>query len=101
MYYYQFLLILWRLYEKTLHHNANRGLATPILAQANNCDSFNSNCTGYSSSTGTNYQYDLSNPTEQLRYSIDLDAQMRDARSLDLNRNLDRGMGQYGGGIYE
>jgi hypothetical protein len=34
-------------------------------------------------------------------YSVDLDAQMRDQLSVDPNRNLDRGMNEYGGGIYE
>lgn len=50
---------------------------------------------------GTRYQYDLSDPTDRVSYSIDLDAQMRDKLSVDPNRNLDRNMGQVGGGIYE
>lgn len=45
----------------------------------------------YESSTGHRYEYDLSDPGDQIEYSIDVDAQMRD---------LDRGLGEYGGGIY-
>ncbi|MCI7352182.1 MAG: hypothetical protein PUK61_03485 [[Actinobacillus] rossii] len=73
-----------------------------LSVQANNCNSFdNSGCSGYQSSTGTRYQYDMSNPSERLNYSLDLDAQRRDSNSLDLNRELDRGLGQQGGGIYQ
>jgi hypothetical protein len=55
----------------------------------------------YESSFGTKYQYDLSDPSDSIDYSVDLDAQMRDQLSVDPNRNLDRGMNEYGGGIYE
>ena len=51
------------------------------------------------SSSGALYQYDLSNPVDQLRYSTDLHAQMRDSLSVDPRRELDRSMQQYGGGI--
>ena len=55
---------------------------------------------GYSSSSGNRYQYDLSNPGDRTGYSIDLDAQRRDKMNLDPSRNIDRGVGQFGGGIY-
>ena len=32
---------------------------------------------------------------------VDLDAQMRDRLSVDPARDIDRGLGQYGGGIFE
>ena len=54
---------------------------------------------GYQGSSGSNYQYDLNNPSDRNSYSIDLDAQRRDRMSSDPGRSLDRGMGQYGGGI--
>jgi hypothetical protein len=55
----------------------------------------------YEGSSGSKYQYDLSDLGDKLDYSLDLDAQRRDDMSLDLGRNLDRGIGQYGGGIYD
>lgn len=56
---------------------------------------------GYTGSSGTRYQYDLSKPVDRSSYSIDLDAQRRDQMNLDPGRSMDRGMGQYGGGIYD
>ena len=56
---------------------------------------------GYSGHSGNRYQYDLSKPGDRIRYSTDLSAQGRDSRSLNLRRSLDRGLGQYGGGIYD
>lgn len=62
---------------------------------------YGSDSNGYEGSSGSRYQYDLSNPSDRNRYGIDLDAQRRDQMSLDPGRSLDRGMGQYGGGIYD
>jgi hypothetical protein len=53
----------------------------------------------YQSDAGTSYQYDLSDPLDRLDYLLDLDAQMRDQLSVNPSRLLDRGLGQYGGGI--
>lgn len=50
----------------------------------------------YQGLSGTKYQYDLSNPSDRLTYETDLDAQMRDQRSLNLYRKTENG-----GGIYE
>ena len=61
----------------------------------------NKSNTGYQSSSGARYQYDNSNPSDRLRYSTDLDAQRRDQMNIDPRKNLDRGVGQYGGGIYK
>jgi hypothetical protein len=55
---------------------------------------------GYQGSSGTRYQYDMNNPSDSNRYSTDLNAQRRDQMNLDTRRNLDRGLGQKGGGIY-
>jgi hypothetical protein len=69
----------------------------------------NGNCLGaqvpgsdssdYRGFSGSRYDYDLSNPSDRTRYSTDLDAQRRDRMSLSVGRSLDRGLGQYGGGI--
>lgn len=50
----------------------------------------------YKSSSGTEYKYDLSKPDDSLKYSTDMNAQLKD--SVNPNVGLDRGMGQYGGG---
>lgn len=59
----------------------------------------NSN-SGYQSSSGTRYQYDMNNLGDRNKYSTDLDAQRRDQMNLNTRRNLDRGLGQNGGGIF-
>lgn len=53
----------------------------------------------YEGSSGSTYQYNLNNPVDKNNYSVDLDAQRRDQMNVNPGRNLDRGMGQYGGGI--
>jgi putative salt-induced outer membrane protein YdiY len=56
---------------------------------------------GYESSTGNRYEYDLSNPGDRVRYDVDVGAQMRDEMSVSPTREIDRDLGQYGGGIYD
>lgn len=53
----------------------------------------------YSGSSGRRYQYDLSNPSDELRYDLDLSAQMRDEMNIDPRVDLDRSLGQNGGGV--
>ncbi|WP_378949044.1 hypothetical protein [Paracoccus sp. R86501] len=72
---------------------AGATIDSPFVGTATNENS------GYQGSSGSSYQYDLSNPSDRNSYSTDLSAQMRDARSLDLGRTQDRGLGQFGGGI--
>jgi hypothetical protein len=55
----------------------------------------------YSGSSGSSYQYDLSDPRDRNDYSIDLDAQRRDQMSTDPGKDLDEKSGQRGGGIYD
>jgi hypothetical protein len=55
----------------------------------------------YKGSSGSIYQYDMNNPSDRNSYSTDLNAQRRDQMSLDSGKSLDKGMGQYGGGIYD
>ena len=53
----------------------------------------------YEGSSGTRYQYDLSDPSDRLQYSVDPSAQLRDSVNVNPSVDVDRGMGQYGGGI--
>ena len=53
----------------------------------------------YQGSNGTRYQYDLSNPSDQVRYSVDVGAQLRDSINVNPSVDLDRGLGQVGGGL--
>ncbi len=55
----------------------------------------------YESSYGNQYQYDLSDQSDRMDYQYDYDAQMRDRLSVEPTRSLDRGLGEYGGGIYD
>jgi hypothetical protein len=52
----------------------------------------------YTSSSGNNYQYDLANPVDRNRYSIDTAAQRRDALNTP-DQYRDRSRGEYGGGV--
>lgn len=56
--------------------------------------------TGYQGSSGSRYEYDMSNGSDRNRYSIDLDAQRRDQMNTGVGRSQDKMRGQYGGGIY-
>ena len=54
----------------------------------------------YQGHSGTKYKYDLSKPSDKVQYDIDVNAQMKDElNSWKPGVQLDRGMGQYGGGI--
>jgi len=55
----------------------------------------------YQGASGTHYQYDMSDPSDKIEYSVDIDAQMRDEISVNPSRNIDRSLGEYGGGIYD
>jgi hypothetical protein len=60
--------------------------------------SLSSDNSGYYGSSGSRYQYDLSNPIDRQNYGVDTGAQMRDMYNYD--RYYDQGLGQFGGGIY-
>jgi hypothetical protein len=53
----------------------------------------------HQSYTGLNYKYDLSNPADKLMYDVDPAAKVMDGINVDPRVNIDRSMGQYGGGI--
>jgi len=74
-----------------------------VFGTALYANSYNSSSSGsssektYESSSGNKYQYDLSDQGDRLKYSVDVGAQLRD--SVNPSVDLDRGLGQYGGGI--
>ena len=54
---------------------------------------------GYTSSTGSTYEYDLSNPSDRVQYGADPAAQLRDRIDPNPLRRIERNTGQYGGGV--
>jgi hypothetical protein len=56
---------------------------------------------GYESSFGNRYEYDLSDPSDRVMYEVDPSAQLGD--SLDVNplRDVERSVGEYGGGVLD
>lgn len=52
----------------------------------------------YQAPSGMQYQYDLSQPQDQVRYAVDPSAQIRDSINVDPRRELDRDLGLMGGG---
>lgn len=53
----------------------------------------------YKSSTGTCYKYDLSKPADQIKYSVDIGAQLHDSINVNPRVDIDRSLGKFGGGI--
>ena len=76
-------------------------IATSAYAYDYDYDYGNNQNSGYESTYGNKYQYDMSDPSDRIDYSVDIDAQMRDRMSVEPTRRLDRGMDEYGGGIYD
>lgn len=52
----------------------------------------------YKSRFGNTYEYDLSRPSDQIKYQVDPAAQIRDQLDIDPTRQLERDLGQYGAG---
>lgn len=53
----------------------------------------------YESTSGTKYKYDLNNPSDKIMYDVDPSAQLQDSINVNPNVQLDRNIGEYGGGI--
>jgi hypothetical protein len=53
----------------------------------------------YQGASGARYRYDLSNPSDSLRYGIDPMSQLHDSISIDPRREIDQSLGQRGAGI--
>ena len=65
----------------------------PTLGYGSNTSS------GYRSSFGSTYEYDLSNPSDRVRYRADPKAKLRDRLDINPQRRIERNIGQYGGGV--
>lgn len=52
----------------------------------------------YQGSSGAKYKYDLSNDMDRMKYDMDENAKMQDSINVDPRIEMDRDMGQYGGG---
>jgi TPR repeat protein len=62
--------------------------------------SYDSNTSsGYRSSFGSTYEYDLSKPLDRQRYRVDPKAKLRDRLGINPQRRIERNIGQYGGGV--
>ena len=48
---------------------------------------------GYETSFGNKYEYDLSNPSDRIRYEVDPSAQLRDSIDVNPTRELERDLG--------
>ncbi len=83
---------------------ANAGCVGPVVmgecVSGTSVRGYGDSASSYKRSSGTRYQYDLSNPADRNRYSIDVDAQRRDQQSgvFDAGRSLEQLQGQSGGG---
>jgi hypothetical protein len=53
----------------------------------------------YKSRFGTEYEYDLSRPADRIRYQTDPAAQVRDSIDTNPRRQIERDLGEYGGGV--
>jgi len=56
--------------------------------------------TGYKSSYGNTYQYDLSNPLDRIKYNTDPAAKLRDRITPNPYKDIESNVLQQGGGIY-
>lgn len=56
---------------------------------------------GYESSFGNRYEYDLSDPSDRVLYEADPSAKLRDRYDVNPVRNLERNVGEYGGGVLD
>ena len=52
----------------------------------------------YQGSSGAKYKYDLSNDIDRMKYDMDESAKIKDSINADPRIEMDRDMGQYGGG---
>ena len=82
--------------QRRLSRQYNNDLA---YYRENNSNTYSNNQERkYVSYTGQKYKYDLSNPGDRVMYSVDPAAQIRD--SINPMVDIDRNLGQYGGGSY-
>lgn len=53
----------------------------------------------YKGNSGVCYKYDLSKALDRQSYEMDLSAHLNDSIKIELGIDMDRRIGQYGGGI--
>jgi hypothetical protein len=53
----------------------------------------------YQGASGAFYKYDLGNLIDQIRFDVDPLAQLKDSINVDPRVEIDRGIGEYGGGV--
>jgi hypothetical protein len=77
------------------------GTAVAWQNNGSNSTGFNSSDSGgYTGPTGTNYQYNMNDIGDQIRYQSDSGAQIRDSIGGNSpGAQIDRNLGQPGGGI--
>ena len=56
---------------------------------------------GYKSTYGTKYQYDLSDPFDRIKYKTDPGAQLRDKIGVNIYRDIEGNINEFGGGVYK
>jgi len=61
----------------------------------------NDNDDAYEGPSGKRYEYDLSDPVDQIMYEVDPAAKIRDSVDPDPRRDLDRDLGRPGGGALD
>jgi hypothetical protein len=80
--------------------NSNSNSYTPSFDSYT--PSFDSNSSsGYNTSFGNTYQYNLQNPVDRVRYNSDPSARLRDRVTPNPYKNIERNTLQRGGGIYQ
>lgn len=77
------------------------GSDTNTSSSTSNSGFGSSNQSGYESSSGNRYQYNLSDPGDSIEYELDSSAQRRDRMNVDPTVDIDRGLNEHGGGIYD
>jgi hypothetical protein len=85
-------------HEGAIQNLKNFNLPIPEQVSKNSASDNEQRNRNYKSSFGNEYQYDLSKPSDQLKYELDLKAQMRDELDIDPRRELERDLLQNGGG---
>ncbi len=75
---------------ETHHQPLNSSLSAPLVKNNN-----------YESSFGNKYKYDLSNPSDEIMYSVDPAAQLMDGlyKPITPAVGLEESIGQHGGGL--
>lgn len=83
----------------TLPTPTTSSVAPNYLGTNSAVNSGNPNSKVYQGVSGKHYDYDLSNPGDKTMYDVDPAAKLNDSLNVDPLVDIDRGLGQYGGGV--